>query len=268
MDIDRVAAVLRLLRLRRGLRQDDLAAAAGVPRKAVAAIERGAFGTVSIARLVDVGRALGAQVDIRIRWQGSDVDRLVNRDHGAMHEQVARLFTRLPGWSVQPEASFSIWGERGVIDLLAFHAAASQAVVIELKTTIVDVQELLGTLDRKRRLARVVARDRGWPAARVSAWVIVADTPTNRRRLADHRTVLRAALPVDGRRVRTWLRSPEDEIGALSFLSIVPVGPGITPLAARRRVRRRGRSVNRAGELTSSAPARPRSGDTVPGRGS
>jgi len=55
--------------------------------------------------------------------------------------------------------------------------------VIELKTAIADVNELLGTADRKRRLAAQVARERGWDPRTVSQWLIVADTRTNRRRL-------------------------------------------------------------------------------------
>ena len=38
-----------------------------------------------------------------------------------MHEIVARYFLGLPAWIVEPEVSFSIYGERGVIDILAWH---------------------------------------------------------------------------------------------------------------------------------------------------
>ena len=55
---------------------------------------------------------------------------------------------------------------------------------LELKALIVDVQALVGDVDRKRRLAKQVARDRGWDAATVSSWVIVVRSATNQRRVA------------------------------------------------------------------------------------
>ncbi len=51
------------------------------------------------------------------------------------------------------------------IDILAWHAASRSLLVIELKTELVDVQETVGTLDRKRRLAAQVAAERGWKPA-------------------------------------------------------------------------------------------------------
>ena len=43
-----------------------------------------------------------------------------------------------------PEVSFSIYGERGVIDILAWHPGRRALLIIELKTDIVDVNELVG----------------------------------------------------------------------------------------------------------------------------
>ena len=57
------------------------------------------------------------------------------------------------GWLFAPEVSFSVYGERGVIDLLAFHPASGCLLVIELKTAIIDVNDLVGTMDRRCRLA-------------------------------------------------------------------------------------------------------------------
>jgi hypothetical protein len=81
---------------------------------------------------------------------------------------VAFWIGRQPGWSVVAEVSFAIYGERGVVDLLAWHEATDSLVVIELKTAIVDIDEILGTLDRKRRLAVRIAAERGWKARSVS----------------------------------------------------------------------------------------------------
>jgi len=155
-----------------------------------------------------------------------------------MHEIVARLFQALPAWVVEPEVSFSIYGERGVIDILAWHPTTRILLVIELKTEIVDLNEMLGTLDRKRRLAWRIAADRSWDPVDVAMWVIVADSRTNRRVVAEHAAVLRSKLPSDGRRVRRWLRNPIGRIDALSFLPYVRgLHAGVDPAPIRRVVR-------------------------------
>jgi hypothetical protein len=89
-----------------------------------------------------------------------------------------------------PELTFSIYGERGSVDLVAWHPARRALLVIELKTAIVDVNELLMTFDRKRRLAPRIAREREWDPNVVGAWLIVMEGMTNRRRVAAHRASL------------------------------------------------------------------------------
>ena len=83
-----------------------------------------------------------------------------------------------------PEVSFSIYGERGVIDILAWHPGRRALLIIELKTDIVDVNDLAGSADRRRRLAPKIVAERGWDPVTVSVWVIVAPGRTNRRRVA------------------------------------------------------------------------------------
>jgi transcriptional regulator with XRE-family HTH domain len=220
VDDARLGTALQKLRFERGWTQAELAARAAVSQGSVTRIERGRIDRMSIGRLRAVAEALDARLDVKRLWRGGELDRLLNRRHSAMHEAVARRLTRLPGWLFAPEVSYSMYGERGTIDVLAWHAASRTAVVIELMTEIVDVQELLGRLDQKRRLASRIARDRGWPSAATGVWVIVADSRTNRRRLAIHRTVLRAAFPTDGRGIERLLRDPTraPPLAALSFL--------------------------------------------------
>jgi len=173
-----------------------------------------------------------------MRWQGGDLDRLINARHSALHESIARRLLALSGWEIAPEVSFSIRGERGVIDILAWHASSRTLLVIELKTEIVDVNDLMGGVDRKRRLAMVIARDRGWLATSVSMWVIIAESSTNRRRVAAHATTLRAAFPTDGRTINGWLREPAAPVACLSFWSDASQGSANRGLATVKRVRR------------------------------
>lgn len=154
-----------------------------------------------------------------------------------MHELVARMFARLPEWTIVPEVSFSVFGERGIVDILAWHAASRTVLVIELKTDIVDVQETVGTLDRKGRLAKRIAADRGWQVDHVAVWLAVADSRTAHRHVAAHRTMLGNAFPADGGELRKWLRRPTGRVSALSFVGMAGLGVG-REIAGRQRVRR------------------------------
>lgn len=219
--------------------QAALASRAGVSRDSVSAVERGRASSSSIALLRAIAAALDARVVLTVRWQGGDLERMVNRRHAALHEVVARMFARLDAWTVEPEVSFSIYGERGVIDVLAWHAGSRALLVVELKTEIVDINELMGSVDRKRRLAERIAHDRGWAAGSVSTWIAIADVRTNRRALALHAATLRAKFPADGRAMRAWLRDPRLRMDALGFVRWQPAGPTATDLAPVRRVRPR-----------------------------
>lgn len=173
--------------------------------------------------LVDV-RAVAVALDVRVellaRWRGGDLDRLMNARHSTLHESVARWFrAEYPAWILAPEVTFAIYADRGAIDILAWHPGRRALLVIELKTELVDMNELVGTLDRKRRVAKQVARERGWDALSVSAWLIVTDTRTNRRHRHTHAAMLAGALPDARPAVRRWLRDPVGVLGASTFWS-------------------------------------------------
>jgi len=220
MDGQRIGATVRAVRIRRRWRQQDLADNARVSRGAISRIERGHVEGVTVAMLDRLAIALEIVLKVELLWHGADRDRLLNARHSAMHELVARMLAMQPGWIAVPEVSFSIYGERGVVDIVAWHAETRTLLLIELKTEVSDVQELVGTMDRKRRLGRVIARDRGWDPLTISAWLIVADSMTNRRRVASHETMLRSAFPDPGRRMAAWLRRPRGPVAGLSFLPI------------------------------------------------
>ena len=218
MDHGRIGRSIRVVRIRRRLRQADLALLVGLSQPTISRIERGRLDGVTVGSLERVFDELGIRNTLQTWWDGAELDRLLAGRHSAMHDAIARMFESLPEWTIAPEVSFAIYGERGVIDILAWHAASRTLLVIELKTDLVDVQETVGTLDRKRRLAAQVAAERGWKPAVVSVWLVIADSRTNQRRVAAHRAMLRAAYPVDGRTIGRWLQSPSGAIAALSFL--------------------------------------------------
>jgi transcriptional regulator with XRE-family HTH domain len=232
----RLGAAIRFLRIRRGWRQRDLAERAGVSQSAVSRTERGHLGEVTLDAIRKVAGALDMRVDVIGRWRGGDLDRLLASGHSALHESVARYLARLPGWQFASEVSFANYADRGVIDLLAWHEPTRSLLVIELKTEFVDMNELIGTLDRKFRNAAQIARERGWlaNAASVSIWVIVVDSSTNRRRATEHAPMLRHAYPLDGRAMRGWLRKPAGPVRCLSFWANSRPGTGT---AGRRPIR-------------------------------
>lgn len=237
MDDVRVGAAFRAVRVRRGWRQRDVADKAGASRTQVSLIERGHIGSVTFDNLRRVAAVLDMRIDVLARWRAGELDRLLNSRHSALGNAVARWLDQL-GWQVAPEVSFAISGERGVIDLLAWHAPTRTLLVIEIKTEIVDIGELIGIVDRKTRLAPRIARDRRWYPSTVATWVVVGDGPTNRRRLAAHAAILRAAFPSDGRSMRKWLAAPSGRIAALSFFSDDRPSNPKTGFASQKRVRR------------------------------
>src|SRR4051794_19020277 len=117
MSDQRTGAALRAVRVRRGLRQDDVATRAAISRATVSRVERGHVDRVSLAVLRRIGSVLDVRVDVVARWQGGELDRLLNAGHSALHEAVARWFAALPDWILVPEKSFGIFGERGVVDV-------------------------------------------------------------------------------------------------------------------------------------------------------
>ncbi|HVA88107.1 MAG TPA: helix-turn-helix domain-containing protein, partial [Candidatus Saccharimonadales bacterium] len=208
MDDWRAGAALRALRLRRRWRQMDVARAAGVSQQAVSLIERGHLGKLSVDSVRRVFAAVDAGFEADVRWRGGELDRLLDERHAAVVGTVAGDL-RAFGWDVALEVTFSSYGERGSIDLLADHAATGTLLVVEAKTEIVSVEELLRRLDVKVRLAPALGRTKfGRSPGPVSRLVVVLDTSTARRRVDRQAAALDLAFPARGPAVKRWLRRP------------------------------------------------------------
>ena len=229
-------------RIRRGWRQQDLATACGLSRGTISRIERGHLQELSIASVRRVCRELEIRVELLPRSRLGHGDRLTNARHAALAEFVVAWLGKLDGWTVRPEVSFAFYADRGIVDVVGWHLARSALLIVELKTEIVDVGELLGTLDRKRRVARQIAEQLGWRATQVGVCLLVADSMTNRRRVDSHAATLRAALPGDGRALRRWLREPVGDLRAMRFVSDARQGRVRSSFAAPRRIATRCRA--------------------------
>jgi transcriptional regulator with XRE-family HTH domain len=230
MDDVRVGRALRALRLRRRLRQADVAIAAGVAQSTISLIERGHWSTLSIRT---VRRVFGI-VDARFKglptWRGGALDRLLDERHAQLIGAFAGRL-RQAGWEVVIEATFSEYGERGAMDILAGRRDHGAALVVEAKTDLVSVEETLRRLDVKTRLASRVAAERlGWQPRVVGRCLVIADGSTARRRVARHGSVLERALPARGHAVGAWLGRPVGPMAGLLFL------PSMNPSSTRRRL--------------------------------
>ena len=240
MDSIRLGLALRALRIRLGWRQIDLARRTGLSQSTISAIERGHIGSVSLATLERVAAALGARLDVSVRWRGEQLDRLLDEAHANLVEAVVRP---LPGWGweVSVEVSFAVAGERGSIDVLAFHPSSRCLLVIEVKSVVPDSQATLHVLDRKVRLARGIGAGRGWDASTVGRLLIVGEGSTARRRITRLDATYRSALPDRGPVVRRWLRRPVGPLAGLLFLPYISDGgvrrstTGVTRVRARNR---------------------------------
>jgi len=206
-----------MLRVRQRLTLAALALRAWVTRRAVATLEGGGAHQLRLRTLEAILGALGARVDLRVQWNGPELDRLLDASHAALGAAVKRRLERW-GWIVRVEVSYSRYGERGRIDLLAFHPRTGFLVVIELKTDLVDVQDLLGTLDAKDRLAPHLVKSFGWNIRAVVPAIAFVEDRAIRDRLA-RVEVLFDRYAVRGRSAITWLRHPTDPPSGLLWFS-------------------------------------------------
>src|ERR1041385_2523780 len=204
MDLVRFGRSIRALRMRRRWRQVDLAEAANVSRSLIARIEIGNAGSIPLQKLDQVASTLGARTDLRLSWNGEALDRLLDGDHAGLVDAVAQRLRPL-GWDVAAEVTFWIRGERGSVDLLAWHPNTRIVLVIEVKSVVPDIQAMLASLDRKARLAIEIARERGWTPIASGRLLVIGESRTSRRRVEAHATTFAAEYPHRGAILRAWL---------------------------------------------------------------
>ena len=221
MDGHRIAQLSRLLRHRAGLTQDELALRSGVKRWRVMKLEAADIDDLRVGEMDRCFAALDARLDLRAWYHGAAADRLLDEGHARLVGMCVEILRAL-GWTVEVEVSFSDYGDRGTIDILAWHEGTRSLLVLEVKTELGSIEGTLRPLDIKYRLATKIARERfGWQPASVSRIVVLPEDRTARRLAARHATVLKASLPAGSRDVRSWLRSPAGAIGGIWFLSNV-----------------------------------------------
>jgi transcriptional regulator with XRE-family HTH domain len=217
MDVVRFGRVVRALRLRRSWTQQQLGERCAMSRSKVSRIETGRLTGIPVEDLERVLHVVDARLELDVRWRGAALDRLLDEDHAALVDASVRWLAG-ERWETNVEASFSIYGERGSIDIFARHPDGT-LLVVEVKASIGDVNQTLIGIDRKTRLAPVVARDRGWPTGPIGTILVVGDTSTSRARIHRHEAAFRASLPAGTAACRQWARDPgRQPIGGIAFV--------------------------------------------------
>jgi transcriptional regulator with XRE-family HTH domain len=196
-----------LLRQRRGWRLVDLAERTGLSRSVLDRIELGEAGRVALGDLESVARALDGQLGLDFRWRGEQLDRLIDERHAMIVDATVAIY-RASSWDVAVEATFSIYGERGSIDVFAWHPPTQQIAVNEIKASIGEAGDTVLRVDRKTRLAPQIARERGWTCRGVARFLVIGDGSTNRDRIGRHAEIFRTAFPAGTRESLAWIRRP------------------------------------------------------------
>ncbi|HEY5486045.1 MAG TPA: helix-turn-helix domain-containing protein, partial [Candidatus Limnocylindrales bacterium] len=239
MDRQRFGRSVRALRQRLGWRQADLAVRCHVSQTTVSRIERGMVAGTALDAIERVVVGLGGELDVRVRWRGEELDRLLDAVHAAIGERLVEILAGI-GWRCAVEVTFWIRGERGSVDLLAWHPATGRLLVVETKSVVPDLQQMLASLDRKVQLAPEIAARRGWRGTGVAKAIVLAGNSANRGRVERFGATLRTVLPSDGRAMRRWLAAPEGPCpAALWFITDMRV----TTAIKRRRVRAKSKAT-------------------------
>lgn len=237
--------MLRSLRRRRGWTQSELAARTGLSQQAISLIERGHGSTLSGRTMRLVFAALDARWEPVVSWRGGALDRLLDEDHSRLVAATAQRL-REQGWAVEVEVTYSSYGERGSIDILAAQASGKAVLSIEVKTELASVEATLRKIDEKARLVRShICRERfGFEPGVVGRLLVLPATDTSRRRVRASGVVLEAALPARGATVRRWVARPRGDLSGLWFVADTNGRGGTQTGGGPSRVRRsRGRGI-------------------------
>jgi transcriptional regulator with XRE-family HTH domain len=196
VDDTRQGRICRALRLRLRLTQQALGRRAGLSQQTVSLVERGHGSRLSGEAMRRLFGALDARWEPAISWRGGDLDRLLDARHARIAGAVVLLLRSL-GWQVEVEVTYSFYGERGSIDILAWWPAARIALVVEIKSELVSVEATVRKLDEKVRLTiESIAEARfGERPRAVARLLVLPGTTTERRRVERADLVIATAFP-------------------------------------------------------------------------
>lgn len=163
--------------------------------------------------------ALDARWEPKVSWRGGDLDRLLDARHARLVGVAVNLLRSI-GWQVEVEVTYSSFGERGSIDILAWWPLARVALVVEVKSELVSVEATVRKLDEKVRLTieTIAATRFGQRPQAVGRLLVLPASTTERQRVARADAVLGTAFPIRFDAVRAWLRRPQGPLRGILFV--------------------------------------------------
>lgn len=219
MDDLRVGALVRAIRHRLGWTQRQLGLRAGVSQGLVSLLERGQLDRLTVRSIRSVAAALEINLPFAPRWRGGDAARLLDAGHSAIVEHVVRTL-RMNGWETVVEYTFNHFGDRGSVDVLAWHPGRRALLIIEVKTRLLDVQATLAVLNRKVRVVPgLVRRERGWRPNHLGVVIVMPGITANRSAVSRHAATFASSRPARSLAVRKWVRQPDGRMNGLWFIS-------------------------------------------------
>jgi transcriptional regulator with XRE-family HTH domain len=216
----RIGAQVRVCRQRARRRQIDVAMAAGVSPQLVSLLELGRLDRLSVRTVRSVAAAVGVDLAFVPRSRGAQLDAFVDEEHSAMVDQVVRRL-RATGWDAMVEFSFNDYGDRGSVDVLAWHPGRRALLVVETKSRLADLGDTCRALDVKARVVpRLAAQARGWKADSVGVCLVLVESTRDRQAVARRKAIFEATFPARNVEIRRWLGCPSGPMRGLWFLPI------------------------------------------------
>lgn len=220
----------------------DLAKGARVSQRAVSRVERGLLEELSFGMLDRIAGAVDVTLRVEGRWHGGLGERLVDAEHSAIVQAIAAIL-RGAGWVIVAEYTFNHYGDRGSVDLVAWHEASRTLLLVEVKSRITNLQDLFARFATKLRIVpNLLAGERGWKPQAVGRLIALPGTTGNRSIVASHRDLFDASYPARAREINRWLQDPTSDLGGVWFIPPSRHAAGKRAL----RVRRTGGTPSRA----------------------
>ncbi|HEV8281539.1 MAG TPA: helix-turn-helix domain-containing protein [Candidatus Limnocylindrales bacterium] len=226
MNASRLGRFLRAIRVHQRLSQQAIADRAGISQSVYSRAERGDLEGMTIGSLDRVTSALGGSLSLDVRYRGGLGDRLLDAAHAALVDRVVGVLARAD-WLTELEFGFNVFGDRGSVDVLAWHLATRTLLIVEVKSRFTDLQAMLLSLARKLRVVPDVARtELGWDALTVARIVVAPGTTENRSILSQHAAMFDVALPARALAIRRWLQAPSGPIAGVWLVSMDAMSRG------------------------------------------
>ena len=176
-------------------------------------------------QLDQIAAVLDVSIFLDAKWNGGIVDRLIDRAHASIVEAVVRELRDL-GWEVVVEFGFNHYGDRGSVDVLAWHSASRTLLIVEVKSILTDLQSTFTSLATKMRMVPMLARrDLGWDVRSVSRLIVMPGSTANRATVARHEATFDVVLPDP--HARNSFLAPEPNGSIRGSGSCHPCPPGL-----------------------------------------